>query len=195
MSSSFLDEMGNVVLNATCSILAADIRAQRLLRRRGFPNGATLQIAEQIRRALCSNNTPPGFEPETEAGQCPTAYQVDFDCGNVVYGAFGGADIFVNAHYQNQIQGPLTGFEIEIPGMRVGGISRFEGAPLNYSLAGTTNAGSFFSTADGSVTKNNRDNQAIGPVTNLTIVRVDGLPDMWPSCRRFRKANQETLPT
>lgn len=189
--ADFITALRTSVRSALCRVLSADARVQRVFRRNGVSNDRNRDTTERFRRLLCSNPDRPMFGPQFLPGGCPTTYQVDFDCGCVKYGRFGNPNVEYVAHYQNQVSGPLIGFVIQLPGVLVGGQLPGQAPPIDYGLNGSPNVGSFFASDPNNTPKNNGDNQAVGPVTNLTIVRVDGLPD---NCLPDDEPQPETEP-
>lgn len=115
--------------------------------------------------------------PASAAGQCPTLYQVTFQCECTRYGIFGNPDITYIGDYDQQIMGSLATLDIVTPGIRVGGLGRSAVPPIDFNLNGVTSAGSFNGNDPNQTLKNNGDNQATGQPFNIVYSRIDGLPD------------------
>jgi hypothetical protein len=114
--------------------------------------------------------------PPPSPGECPTTYRWSFDCLCKVYPSSGSPPYTYLGSYYQLVYGPISQYQLVLPGTLVGGMQDFQAAPLEYSLNGVVTGG--FQTSDPNYTYKNRSNNiVIGPVSNLVITRLDGQAD------------------
>lgn len=114
--------------------------------------------------------------PQFAGGQCPVQYDVTFDvvCENTSFST-GEVQFEYTCRVGRRLTGPIG--NVILPGTLSGGLS-FNQTP---EVLITHNGGQVIGLS-GSVlgtppSRNNGNNQAVGPIVMSSIVRVDGLPD------------------
>jgi hypothetical protein len=119
------------------------------------------------------------WRQETSAGglgECPVLYDWSLNCTAIIYRRGGLPPITYESSQYVRIAGPLSQYELPLPGALRGGMASWLAPSLEIKLNGV-GVNSFSGSDPANNTKNRADNQLIGGISNQVITRVDGLPD------------------